>query len=92
MLYPNDLESARCCPSDIREFAEEAKKVGVQYIGLCCGNFPSLFRELAEVYGRKPNALNYKPDMSLSNIFGNAAGKRYGRADKTRAFMLNFKY
>ncbi|XP_076096217.1 S-methylmethionine--homocysteine S-methyltransferase BHMT2-like [Mytilus galloprovincialis] len=91
-LYPNNLESVRCNSEDIREFAEEAKRIGVQYIGLCCGNCSALFRELAESYHRKPLASKYAPDISLSSVFGEPSGKKYGRADKIRAFMLNLKY
>ncbi|CAG2253942.1 BHMT [Mytilus edulis] len=69
-LYPNNLESVRCNSEDIREFAEEAKRIGVQYIGLCCGNCSALFRELAESYDRKPPASKYAPDISLSSVFG----------------------
>ncbi|CAC5420609.1 BHMT [Mytilus coruscus] len=91
-LYPNDLESVRCNSADIREFAKESKRIGVQYIGLCCGNCSALFRELAESYNRKPPASKYAPDLSLSSVFGEPSGKKYGRADKIRAFMLNLKY
>ncbi|XP_060589323.1 uncharacterized protein LOC132744582 [Ruditapes philippinarum] len=35
------------------------KKKCHQYIGLCCGNYPSLIREVAEVYGKKPPASKY---------------------------------
>ena len=90
-LYPNDLESVRSNASDIRSFAEEIRQIGVQYAGLCCGNCSALFRELAEAFGRKTPASKYSPDMTLSNVFGAPTGKRYGRADKVRAFMLNLK-
>jgi hypothetical protein len=69
-LYINDLESARCNSNDIRKFAKEAKEIGIQYIGLCCGNSASYFRELAETYGRTTPASKYSPDMTMNSIFG----------------------
>jgi hypothetical protein len=34
-VYPNDIECVRCSNSDIRKFAEEAKEIGIRYVGLC---------------------------------------------------------
>jgi len=69
-VWIDDLDSVRCNRSDIRTFAEEAKAIGVQYIGLCCGNAPNLTREIAEVYGKNPPASKYRSDMTKSAIFG----------------------
>ncbi|XP_060082038.1 betaine--homocysteine S-methyltransferase 1-like [Ylistrum balloti] len=65
-IYPKNLACVMSSRDDIREFAEEAKAIGVNYIGLCCGNAPFYFRELAEVYERKPEACKYSPDLSQS--------------------------
>ncbi|XP_033741965.1 betaine--homocysteine S-methyltransferase 1-like [Pecten maximus] len=67
-VFPKNLACVMSSRDDIREFAEEAKAIGVNYIGLCCGNSPFYFRELAEVYGRKPEACKYSPDLSLNVI------------------------
>lgn len=64
-----------CSRTDIRQFAEEARRIGVQYIGLCCGNAANLMRELAEVYGRRPPASHYSPDLSKSIIVGDINNK-----------------
>ena len=69
-VWIDDLDSVRCNRSDIRTFAEEAKAIGVQYIGLCCGNAPNLTREIAEVYGKNPPASKYRSDMTKSATFG----------------------
>ncbi|CAC5420611.1 BHMT [Mytilus coruscus] len=91
-LYMNDLESVRCSSADIRLFAHEAKQLGVQYIGLCCGNFASYFRELAEVYGRTPLASNYSPDMSMNSVFGDEeTGVTNALATKMKEFTLGIK-
>ncbi|XP_069140964.1 betaine--homocysteine S-methyltransferase 1-like isoform X2 [Argopecten irradians] len=67
-VFPKNLACVMSSRDDIREFAEEAKAIGVNYIGLCCGNAPFYFRELAEVYGRKPEASKYSPNLSLNVI------------------------
>ncbi|OWF45856.1 betaine--homocysteine S-methyltransferase 1-like [Mizuhopecten yessoensis] len=67
-VFPRNLACVMSSRDDIREFAEEAKAIGINYIGLCCGNSPFYFRELAEVYGRKPEACKYSPDLSLNFI------------------------
>ena len=68
--FPEDLPSFLCGRTDILEFAKEAKVLGIQYIGLCCGNASHYIRTVAEVYGRTPHASKYSPDMSEHYIFG----------------------
>jgi len=75
--YPDNLDTVRCTRGEVRQFAEEAKAAGVQYVGLCCGNAPSLMREVAEVYGKDPPAAKYKSRQDKSMIFGDPA-KKYG--------------
>jgi len=70
------LESARYNPSEIKRFTKEIRELGIQYVGLCCGYCPAMFRELAEVYGRTPQASKYAPGLSLSNVFGTPSGKK----------------
>ncbi|KAK6175446.1 hypothetical protein SNE40_013909 [Patella caerulea] len=69
--FPVDLPAYACSRSQIRQWAEEVKQLGVQYVGLCCGNASHYLREVAEVYGRKPVASKYAPDMTQHFIFGN---------------------
>lgn len=90
-LYPLDLACAMCSRSDIRQFATEAKEMGIEYIGLCCGNAPNYFRELAQVYGRQPEASKYSPDISQSFIFGEKISKKYSSSDKLRQYMVTGK-
>lgn len=65
-IYPLDLSCVECSRSDIRQFAEEAKELGIQYVGLCCGCAPNSLRVVAEVYGRETEASAYSPDLSHS--------------------------
>jgi hypothetical protein len=69
-LYPTNIECKKCSSDDIIEFATQAKEIGVQYIGLCCGNSSAYMRDLAEVYDRKPEASRYSCDLSLSFVWG----------------------
>lgn len=87
-LYPQDLACAMCSRSDIRQFATEAKEIGIEYIGLCCGNAPNYFREIAEVYGRTPSACKYSPDVSQSFIFGEKMRRNYSSSEKLRQYMV----
>ena len=55
---------------EIARFAQEAKKIGVRYFGLCCGAQPHHLSSLAEALGRKPEASKYSPDMSQHCMLG----------------------
>ncbi|XP_064615231.1 betaine--homocysteine S-methyltransferase 1-like [Liolophura sinensis] len=68
--FPVDLPAHACSRHDIAMFAREAKQIGVQFIGLCCGNASHYLRVLAEEYGRTPAASKYSPDMSQHFCFG----------------------
>lgn len=68
--FPDDLTAFHSSRTQIQKFAEEAKELGVQYIGLCCGNASHFIRIVAEVYGRNPPASKYSPDMSQHFIWG----------------------
>ena len=68
--FPVDLPAHACSRSQIAEFAREAKAIGVEYIGLCCGNASHYIRVVAEEYGRRPPASRFSPDMSQHFLFG----------------------
>jgi len=65
-IYPLDLQCRQCSRSDIRNFATEAKEIGIQYLGLCCGSSSNFLRELADVYGRTTPSSQYAPDINKS--------------------------
>ena len=87
-LYLSDLCSAMCSRSEIRRFAEEAKSIGVDYIGVCCGNSPAFTREVAEVYERKPIGSKHSPDISKSFLWGDFYDKESKHRQKWRQFAL----
>ena len=87
-----DRNCLQCSRQDIRSFATECKQIGVNYIGLCCGNYSGFLREIAEVYGRKPAASKYSTDIDRSCIFGDTSSKdKYKRSTKIRQYMLEGK-
>lgn len=88
MLYPINVECYICNRADIQKFAKEAKSLGVQYIGLCCGNAANMLREVAEIYGRKPPASTYAPDVSLNLLVGETGEKINKASAKIRRFSL----
>jgi len=55
---------------EMADFAVEAQKIGVNYIGICCGGAPHHLRAMAEALGRKPPASRYSPDLSLHPMIG----------------------
>ena len=68
--FPTALDPLRCNRYEIRAFAEEAWKMGVKYLGVCCGAAPSDIREVAEAMGRAPPASRYREDMSRHFLYG----------------------
>lgn len=65
-----NLDYFTCPVDDIVEFGKACKEIGIQYVGLCCGNTSRYFRKLAETLGRKPAASRYSTDMSLHYVYG----------------------
>lgn len=68
--FPLDLSACLSSRTEIAEFARECKDLGIEYVGLCCGNSANMLRVVAEVYEKKPEASKYSPDMSKHFIFG----------------------
>ena len=57
--FPADLPPWLCSQKQIAEFTRQAKALGVQYFGLCCGNRAHYTRTMAENLGRNPPASRY---------------------------------
>jgi betaine-homocysteine S-methyltransferase len=70
IAFPTGLDPFMCTRYEIADFATEARAIGVDYIGLCCGAGPHHVRSLAEALGRTPPASRYSPDMSKHAYFG----------------------
>jgi len=70
MLFPTALEPFEATRYEVADFAQQADALGIQYLGLCCGNSSYLTRSLAEALGRTPPARSYSPDMSKHAYYG----------------------
>lgn len=68
--FPAALDPFTCNRYEMGEFAAEAYRMGVNYIGLCCGAGPHHIRAVAEALGRQPEASRYSVDMSRHAFFG----------------------
>lgn len=68
--FPTALEPMNVNRYEIRAFAEEAWKIGVRYLGVCCGAAPNYIREVAEAMGRTPPASKYREDVSRQFMYG----------------------
>ena len=58
-VYPHGLDAFQTSTREVRYFAERCNKIGLKYVGLCCGNTGNYTRALAEALGRKPPASKY---------------------------------
>ncbi len=69
--FPLLLDGFVCTRDDMAEFALKAQKIGVSYIGICCGAGPHHVRSMAEALGRTVPASKYSPDLSQHGMLGN---------------------
>jgi betaine-homocysteine S-methyltransferase len=51
------------------QFATDARDLGVDYVGICCGAGPHHVRAMAEALGRETPASKYSPSMDLHPMF-----------------------
>ncbi|GFR76267.1 betaine--homocysteine S-methyltransferase 1-like [Elysia marginata] len=85
--FPYDLPAQCCSRSEIEEFARECRDLGVEYIGLCCGNCSHYLRIVAEVYGHHAPASKFSPDMSQHFMYGDKTKfHQYFHEETARAF------
>ncbi|MBW3568894.1 homocysteine S-methyltransferase family protein [Candidatus Parcubacteria bacterium] len=70
--YTLGLDEFLCTRKEMADFAAEAQKLGVSFIGICCGAGPHHVRAMAEALGRTVLASKYSPDMSQHYLVGSA--------------------
>ena len=68
--FPIELDPFEHTRSEMAKFAEEAKAIGINYIGTCCGAGPHHVRAIAEALGRTVPASRYSPDLSQHAMLG----------------------
>ena len=73
-LFPLELERFLCSRFEMAEFARQARDIGVNYIGICCGGAPHHVRAMAEALGRETPASRYSPAIELHPVLGTQRG------------------
>jgi betaine-homocysteine S-methyltransferase len=61
--------STGCTRFEMAQFAVQARDLGVDYVGICCGAGPHQVPAMAEALGRKVPASKYSPSMNLHPMF-----------------------
>jgi len=66
--FPDKLDPTQLTRFEMAEFAKKAKKMGVNYIGSCCGSIATHVREMARALGklREEKVWQAKPDSPMS--------------------------
>jgi betaine-homocysteine S-methyltransferase len=72
--FPTALDPFTCTRQELGEFATAALRLGVRYLGVCCGAAPHHIRAVAEAAGKTPPASRYSPDMSKHSFLGTDPG------------------
>ena len=80
--FPTALDPLYCNRYEISEFGKEAKELGINYLGVCCGATPMHIREIAEAAGLNVPASKYRENMK--NHF------MYGTNKRTAKHMKNY--
>ena len=68
--FPTALDPFVCNRYELADFARDAHRLGVSYLGVCCGGAPHHVRAMAEALGRRPPASAFSPDMSKHYALG----------------------
>jgi methionine synthase I (cobalamin-dependent) len=85
--FPVALDPFTCNRFEIAEFGATAHRMGIRYLGVCCGAGAHHVRALAEAVGKHPPAARYSPDMAKHYLFGRATlGKTHRQKVEDRRF------
>lgn len=71
--FPVALDPFVCTRFEMAEFTKKAVKIGINYIGVCCGAGPHHVRAMSEAIGKQTPSSRYSPDISLHPTFGSKA-------------------
>jgi betaine-homocysteine S-methyltransferase len=74
--FPIGLDPFQTTRFEMADFALQARELGVNYIGICCGAAPHHVRAMAEALGRTVPASRYSPDMDLHPALGVSVRER----------------
>src|ERR1700722_9670544 len=67
--FPVALDAFGCTRFEMADFALQARQLGADYVGICCGAGPHHVRAMAEALGRDVPASKYSPSMDLHPMF-----------------------
>ncbi|MCT1557953.1 homocysteine S-methyltransferase family protein [Helcobacillus massiliensis] len=68
--FPTALDPLRGNRYELREFAQTAYGLGVNYLGVCCGASPADIREVAEAVGLTTEASRFSENMANHFMYG----------------------
>jgi len=91
IAFPLDLDPFVLTRREMADYALEAEKIGINFIGACCGTAPHHIRAMAEALGRTVPGSAYSPQLEKHTIIGDASHirekdsqilceQRYGKA------------
>lgn len=91
IAFPLELDPFVLTRNEMAVYAIEAQKIGINYIGSCCGTAPHHIRAMSEALGRTVPASRYSPELQLHTIIGDSSHvkekdfqilceQRYGKA------------
>jgi len=72
--FPFELDPLQLSRKEMARYAQQARDIGVDYIGACCGSVAAHIREMARVLGKLPDeqrpwTLNYEKPMSAYEYY-----------------------
>lgn len=73
--FPLSLDTFLYDRFELANYAKNAKKMGVNYIGLCCGANPAQIRAMAEALNKPALASQYSPAIEIHPMIGNDINK-----------------
>jgi betaine-homocysteine S-methyltransferase len=68
--FPLELDPLQLTRGEMAEYARQARDIGANYIGACCGAAAAHIRAMAEALGRTPIASAKSPDLNIHPILG----------------------
>jgi len=74
--FPLELDPFVLTRGEMARYALEAREMGIDYIGACCGSAPHHIRAMAEALGRTVPASKYSPQLKLHPVIGDSVGDR----------------
>jgi betaine-homocysteine S-methyltransferase len=74
--FPLDLDPFVMTRGEMAAYAREAQRIGINYIGACCGAAPHHIRAMAEALGRTVPASKYSPRLELHTIIGDSMHRK----------------